>query len=134
MKAFVLWAAATLLGFGSLGGAYHWSLSENPRAVLVIVDSSFAMQPAWHRVARRLEEIADRRYSRFGLITEKSRVHGWQAELGLGRLAPYAPRDLTRLAAADGFPELAEANEVYFVTNAPDDQLEALPDWTIVRP
>ncbi len=134
MKVFVLWAAATLLGFGSLGGAYHWSLSADPRAVLVIVDSSFAMKPVWHRVSPLLRDLSKRKYSEFSLVTEKGGVHGWASRLSPGKLAPYAPRDFAALEGGGRFPEIGEASEVYLITNAPAGETADFGAWTIVRP
>ena len=134
MKPFLVWLALALAAFGSLGGAYHLSLSSDPRKVLVIVDSSFAMKSIWHRVPHALDRIGDRRYAAFGLMTEKNRVHGWQSKLVLGRLVPYAPRDFAQLKTTKGTPEAERATEVYFLTNAAADQLDGLPSWTIIRP
>ncbi len=134
MKPLFVWLALTLAAFGSLGGAYHLNLTGDPRKVLVIVDSSFAMKSIWHRLPQVLDGIGDRRYAAFGLMTEKNRVHGWQSRLVLGRVAPYAPRDFAKLKTAKGAPEAEQASEVYFLTNAAADQLDGLPSWTIIRP
>ena len=134
MKPILVWLALTLAAFGSLAGAYHLNLAGDPRKVLVIVDSSFAMKSIWHRVPQILDELSDRRYAAFGLMTEKNRVHGWQSKLVLGRLAPYAPRDFAKLKTGTGAPEAEHASEVYFLTNAATDQLDGLPSWTIIRP
>jgi hypothetical protein len=50
--------------------------------VFVLVDSSFAMQDVWTRVAVELDRIDDDRYSEFALATEKSPV---QSDRGPGR-------------------------------------------------
>ena len=134
MKAFAVWLLGTLAAFGALGGVYHSSLTGEPRKVLVVVDSSYAMSPHWHRVPDRLREIEDRRYSSLALITEKGRVHGWTPRLSLGQTAPYGPRDFERLGEAGAFPEIAETGRIYFVTNAPADEIEAFGDWEIIRP
>ena len=34
------------------------------------------------------------RYTLFGLITDKVRIHPWQSRLALGHLQPYAPREV----------------------------------------
>ncbi len=134
MKAFAVWLAANLLAFGLLGGSYHLSLTDEPRKVLVVVDSSFAMKSVWHRVPKLLEEIGERRYARFALITEKGRVHDWEARPRLGRLQAYAPRNFEKLAEGAAFPEIGEASEIYFLTNAPEAELESLGAWTVLRP
>jgi hypothetical protein len=133
MKPFVIWLACTLASFAGLGGGYHAALTASPRKVLVIVDSSFPMQPVWGRVKQAVERLEDRRYTQFGLATEKGPVHGWRGRLKLGQLAAYAPRNFDKLAQRD-FPEIGEATEVYLVTNAPDDELDRLDGWTVIRP
>lgn len=134
MRPFAIWLALTLAAFGGFGGGYHVALESDPRKVMVIVDSSFPMQEDWGRakmLARRQEE---RRYSEFGLATEKGPVHGWRGRLNLDRLVAYGPRDFDKLAQRD-IPGLGEATEVVFVTNAPDDELGRLNgDWIVVRP
>jgi hypothetical protein len=134
MRAFAVWLATTLVAFGVLGGSYHLALTGEPRKVLVIVDSSFAMKPVWPKVRGAVREIGDRRYARFGLITEKNRVHGWRRRLELGRAAPYAPRDFAKLRDPQAFPEIGEATEVFLLTNAPGDQTRDFGGWTIIRP
>ncbi len=133
MKPFAIWLVCTLAAFGGLGGGYHAALEADPRKVLVIVDSSFPMQPVWGGVKQAVEKLQDRRYTQFGLATEKGPVHGWRGRLGLGRLAPYAPRNFDKLARGD-IREIGEASEVYLVTNAPDDELDRLDGWTVIRP
>ncbi len=134
MRSFALWLAGTLTAFGLLGGGYHLALSEDPHRVVVVLDSSYPMEPAWRRVPQALARLSQRRYTQFALLTEKSRVHGWQPRLRLGRVAPYAPRDFTKLADPDSFPEIAAAAEVYLVTNAPEAETAALGGWRVIRP
>lgn len=134
MKAMVTWLLITLGAFAALAGGYHVSLEQQPRRVLVVVDSSFPMAATWSRVAGMLDRLDDRPYAEFGLITEKSRVRDWAGKLRLGSLRPYAPRNLDKLRSADGFPEIAAADEVVFITNAPDPELSEFTGWTILRP
>ncbi|MFQ5973839.1 MAG: hypothetical protein ACE5Q3_16050 [Alphaproteobacteria bacterium] len=134
MKAFATWLLGTLAAFAILSGSYHTSLSDNPRKVLVIVDSSFPMEPVWHRVRERLKELDDQRYSEFALFTEKSRIHGWESRLSPGRFTPYGPRRFDRLLGGPTSAEFSEANTVYLLTNAPAGEIEAFGDWEIIRP
>ncbi len=134
MKSFFLWLALTLGAFGSLGGGYHLALESAPRRVLVIVDSSFAMKPVWHRISPLLRDLSKLKYSEFSLVTEKGGVHGWASRLSPGKLAPYAPRDFAALEGGGRFPEIGEASEVYLITNAPPGATADLGAWTIVRP
>ena len=134
MRAFVVWALVTLAAFGALGGGYHVLLSDDPSKVLVVVDSSFEMRTAWDRVPSVLHGIGEKRYARFGLATEKSRIHGWRRQPRLDNVVPYGPRDFSRLASDAAIPELADADQVILVTNAPEAETDKLPGWTIVRP
>ena len=134
MKAFATWLAITLASFAGLGGGYHVALTASPRKVLVIVDTSFPMKDDWYRVPGIFEEIETRPYAQFGLATEKSQVHGWASRLRPGQLTPYAPRNFDKLESGSVFPAIGDATDVYLVTNAPDDELEAFGGWTVVRP
>ena len=60
-------------------------------------------------------------------------MHSWASRLSLGKLAPYAPRDFAALEGGS-FPELDEASEVFFITNAPAGETADFGGWTIVRP
>ena len=133
MKLFATWTLTLILSFGMFSGAYHLYLNNNPRKILVVVDSSFAMQPVWHRIPPLLEKIDRRRYSVYGLITEKSRIHGWTEQLNLGKVSPYAPRSFSGLNEAK-YPEIAEASELYLVTNAEAAQLHDFQGWRVLQP
>ena len=134
MKAFLVWLTLTLGAFGGLGGGYHLALESAPRRVAVIVDSSFAMKPVWHRVSPLLRDLSQRKYSEFSLMTEKGAVHSWEQRLSPGKLAPYAPRDFAALEGGGRFPEVEEASEVFLITNAPAGETADFGGWTIVRP
>lgn len=134
MKTMAVWLLITLGAFAALAGGYHVALEQSPRKVLVVVDSSFPMSARWSRVAGLLDRLDDQPYTRFGLITEKSRVRDWATSLRLGQLQPYAPRDLEKLRSGAAFPEIAAADEVVFITNAPDSALSEFSGWTILRP
>lgn len=134
MKAFFSWLAITVASFAGLGGGYHLVLDRNPKHVLVVVDSSFAMKPDWSRIPGILDRIDDARYSLFALDTEKGPVHGYQRHLDGERLMPYAPRDLSKLKNISVQPEFARADKYILVTNAPASATAGLDGWTIVRP
>ena len=76
----------------------------------------------------------ERRYTVYSLVTEKDRVHGWQDTLSLGKLSPFAPRNLDKLRNGDKFPEIEEADRKYIVTNADDSELKGLDTWKVIRP
>ena len=133
MKPYLVWLAIALVSFGGLGGGYHAYLEAHPRKVLVVVDASFAMQPAWTRVGLALSQLEDRRYTSFSLFTEKGKVHGWSARLHPGKISPYAPRDFSRLVNGPQPPEIAEATERVLITNASGADLEPFDDWVIIH-
>jgi hypothetical protein len=67
------------------------------------------------------------------LITEKSRIHGWKDRLNFGKVSPYAPRSFSGLNEAK-YPEIAEASELYLVTNAEAAQLHDFQGWRVLQP
>lgn len=77
------------------------------------------MQPAWSKATAALNEIRERPYTEFSLYTEKGVVHGWQLALSLRTIAPYAPRDWSKLADIGRAKEFDEATEVILITNDP---------------
>jgi hypothetical protein len=76
MKPFLIWLVIAILVFGGIGGGYHASLTQNPRKVLVAVDSSFQMKSAWSRVPDLLNSLDNQRYTTYSLVTEKKSIHG----------------------------------------------------------
>ena len=70
MKPFSIWLAITLFAFGVFGGSYHFYLTENPRRVLVVVDSSFHMKSAWQQVSGVLKNLGSLRYAEFSRLTD----------------------------------------------------------------
>lgn len=133
MRPFSIWLAVTLLVYGGFGGGYHYYLTENPRKVAVVIDASFAMQPVWIQVPGILEKINAQRYAQFSLATEKGPIHGWSTSLKLGRTAPYAPRNFSRLMSKKHFPEMAEATEIQLITNAGPALTKNLSGFKIMR-
>lgn len=132
LKPFVQWLAMTVAGFGALGGGYHLYLAEHPARILVVVDTSYPMEPSWSKLGAALDEIHGRRYSEFSLYTEKGPVHGWQPGLSLRSVSPYAPRDWSKLADIGRAKEFGEASEVILITN--DPSVSGVPgDWSIKR-
>lgn len=135
MKRFALWFAATTAVYGAVAGGWHLYLKANPHNLAVVLDASYPMQADWPKLGSQLDRIADRRYTRFALATEKGLQHGWDSALHPGRVTPYAPRDFERLRSLrDSLPELRDADEVWFITNAANPELEPFADWMIVRP
>jgi hypothetical protein len=133
LKSFLQWLAFTVAGFGSLSGGYHLYLQENPSRVVVVLDSSFPMEPDKAQAMAVLNEIGDRRYTEFSLYTEKGRVHGWLPELRAPDSVPfYAPRDWSQLSSLENNPEFSAATETILVTNDPAAANQPT-DWTVVH-
>lgn len=131
-KSFLQWLAFTLAGFGSLGGGYHLYLEQNPSRVLVVLDSSFPMQPDQAQTRDVLSEIGSRRYTQFSLYTEKGIVHSWRSGLSADNVTFYAPRDWSRLSSLENNIEFSEANETILITN--DTAAANQPiDWIVMH-
>lgn len=133
MKALVVWLLVVGAVFGAAMGIYVFVQSSDTERVFVVVDSSFPMTDDWAEVADVLDDLDDQRYAEFALATEKQSVHTWDDELLLAGVNPYAPRDLSRVLAPDGYPEQPEADRLVLVTNAPAAELEQLTAWEIIR-
>ena len=134
MKPFLLWLSITLSIFGACSAAYHLYLTQNPRKILVAVDSSFQMNAVWQRVPVTLTSIQQQRYAQFALVTEKARIHSWSPSLQLGTLVPYAPRDFSKLERDTEYPEMAEAFQKYLITTMIDAaQMARLRDWRVIQ-
>ena len=117
-----------------LSSAYHLYLTRHPRKVLVAVDTSFPMQAVWSQVPDTLATLQAQRYTLFGLITDKVRIHPWQSRLELGHLQPYAPRTLTQMLDQHRYPEIAAADQIYVLTNAANSAALAEDKrWHIVQ-
>lgn len=136
MKALAIWLAGFVLVVGGLSAGYHFFRDGNPARILVVVDGSFEMQRDWDGVVEALDSIDDRRYAQFALATEKPSDpgHGWQSTLELGAISAYGPRDFSCLQEPICDPKAGEASELILITNAPDSDLAALDDWTVIRP
>jgi hypothetical protein len=134
MNRFVLWLVLALVAFGGSAGGYHAYLTENPRRIAVVVDTSYPMLAVWGRVPALLDAIGRVRYSEFALASDKRLIRSWSPTLHLALGQPYGPRDFSRLTDPAGIPDLAAADEVVFITNASPAEMESLPGWRILRP
>ena len=134
MKSFLLWLGLCVVAFGATGGGYHAFLSSSPHRLLVIVDSSFEMQPKWAQVPKLLKQIGQRPYTEFALATEKKPVHQWSAKLSLGRISAYAPRNFATVNVGENAALIAEADRIIFISNAPANSLPALGSVEVLRP
>ena len=132
MRLFAIWLAMTLAIFGLFAGCYHWYLTNHPRRILVIVESSFPMRPVWPHVQAEVRNLSDRPYTFFALVTEKERIHGWQSRPDLGTVTPYAPRDIQKfLTEVARYPELGAATEIHLLTNAAELESQSPDGWIV---
>ena len=132
MKPFLLWLVLAAAGFGGLAAGYDYHLRDNPRRIAVVVDTSYDMLAVWPRVEPKLAEIGGARYSAFSLATDKRLIHGWQQRLRLDLAEPYGPRDFSKLGELKAAPEIAQAETVYFLTNAPASEIAPFGGWQVV--
>ncbi len=130
MKAFALWAGITILVFIGLFGAYHFYLIQSPRKILIAVDSSYPMKEVWPQISSALEQIAQKRYARFCLVTEKNKIHDWALRPDMDKILPYAPRNFSRLTGNAQYPEIGQAQKCYLITNAV--RPEGFDGWEII--
>ncbi|MGN7610546.1 hypothetical protein ACQZV8_00490 [Magnetococcales bacterium HHB-1] len=135
MKIFSLWLAITITVYGLFATASHHYYSHNPHRIMIILDSSFAMKPAWRQVEKILTRFNPRRYTEYRLITEKRAVHHWQKRLKPGRLSPYAPRNFSWLQSQGKEQiEQSAATKIYMITNADQSQIGPFDHWEIIHP
>jgi hypothetical protein len=114
VRALAVWLPVLVLVFGGYAVASDRALSGDPQQVLVVVDSSFDMEPYWREAGAELDGLDGERYTEYALATEKDSVHGFQAELGaLDGVTPFAPCDAEDALA---LPEAADADRVVLVT------------------
>lgn len=133
MKPFFIWIVITLLVFVGISGAYHLYLQNNPRRILVALDSSFSMKSVWNQVPDILKDLEQQRYTMFSLVTEKNKIHSWSPSLNLDTLVPYAPRNFSKLLDSASYPEINEAKEKFLITNREGAQSENMTGWTVVQ-
>jgi hypothetical protein len=132
VKALAIWLGMAVAVMGTFAIGYNFWRTSNPEQVLVVVDSSFPMEEVWRHVPAELDDIDDRRYAEFALVTDKESIHSWSDTLDLGDVTPFAPRDLERFSQDAPYPEFDEASEVILVTNADPAEVEGITDWKVV--
>ncbi len=130
MRALAVWLPLFAVVFGGYALVSHLSLTDNPRQVFVVVDSSFPMAEYWSQVPDELDELGGARYTEYALATEKNAVHSWQERLMLGAVDPFAPCDFSEVTA---YPEAEEADEVVLITGEGSCPTDSLPGaWRII--
>lgn len=131
MKAFIIWlAVAAALWTGASFGT-HAYLDDNPRHVVVVVDSSYPMTREINEARLVAESLDSGRYTVFAAYSDKGRIHDFAASIQLPRLSTYGQTDPEKLKAIAARPDVAGATEVLFVTNNAAQEIPA--GWTVVQ-
>ena len=129
MKPLVIWLSGLAVTFGLFAGVSAGT--RDVEQVYVVVDSSFQMRPVWSRVADELDRIDDRSNAEFALAIEKRSIHGFQSELTLVGVEPFAPCMFDGLAA-DPAAEAAD-ERILITTVANTCDIEQFAGWTIIE-
>lgn len=125
MKKFIIWLIITLVVFAGLFGVLHFTFSNNPKRIIVAVDTSIGMKKVDYRVKSTIKKLLGRRYSVYTLITDKSKLAEWKTKPVVPRdLKYYGPQDLTRFEGMKNVVDFNGANQVYFITNKADQALK----------
>jgi hypothetical protein len=131
MKPFAIWLTIAVVVFG--GYALIASSLRETTQVFVFVDSSNPMAPVWIDVQRELDDIDDRDDAEFALAHGQSRqdelVHGWQPELTLRGVEPFAP---CSFEAIDSYVEASDADDRILITTSASCDTSALVGWDVV--
>lgn len=133
MKPLIVWLLLVLLVFGIAVGVTKVLQSDDGEKVFVVLDSSFPMKADWEEALGELDDLDDARASEFALATEKGFIHSWADDLDPAGASPYAPRDLSGLLKPDLYGEMADAERLVLVTNAPATETDALTGWEVIR-
>lgn len=133
MKAFMKWLVMAVIVFGGVSAGYHFYLKSAPRKIMVVIDASFPMNQVWDRIPDALKKIENRKYTKYALATDKGLIHGWMDEIMPGRTVPYAPRNLKNLEKRLDLGEIKEAEEIYLLTNAGNNEISGISGWKIIK-
>ncbi len=133
MKPIFAWFLVATLTLGGLGGGYHYYLSQNPKKIALVVDSSYPMKAVWNQIPRLLDQLDDQRYASYALYSEKRKIHDWATSLSAPKKLPYAPRDFSKLAEGQWTADLDQATRRILVTNASVDETSSLDGWEVIR-
>ena len=131
MKALIVWIAVHAAIF--VGGALADSAmrtAQAPGRVAIVLDSSFPMREVWTWIPRVLDDI-ERHHpgSKFAVVTRRALDAPWLKHAAMTQTQPFAPRNLERLK---GSGRLEEADRVYLLSNASEEELKAVArqGWT----
>lgn len=129
MRAFILWLVVSLLLWT---GAERWMDShyrENPRLIVVALDTSFAMEPVWNAVPALLAGFDGAPYVQYVLHGPRGRLHGPSDRVDLGQVRPYGPSSFEYFAQISD-----EAHQRILITNESPDALSGFSGWEILSP
>lgn len=119
MKRFIIWLVITVLVYAVLFGAAHFVFSNNPKRIVVAIDTSVGMKKSDYRIKNALKKILTKRYSLFTIITDKSKLTDWSKKPAVPRTFKYyGPQDLNHFVKMSGVVDFSAAQQVYFITNS----------------
>lgn len=129
MRAFGIWLVASALCWIGAERLLDSHYGDNPQLIVVALDTSVAMEPAWTKIPALVRDLNDATYSQFVLHGPRGLLHGASDKIDLGQLRPYGPRSFDYLASIG-----AEGHRRILITNAPPAQLPALSGWEVLSP
>jgi len=129
VKPLAIWAPAVAAVLGVF--AVVASTTRDTDQVYVVVDSSFQMRSAWTQIPDELDRIDDQRNAEFALAIEKRPIHGYQAELSLSGVDPFAPCSFDGIA--DDAAALDADQRILITTTDNECDISAFDDWEIIE-
>jgi hypothetical protein len=121
MKTFLIWLCAAVVAFSVIfTGAHSWYASH-PAKILILVDTSFAMDARSFDVMDRLEGLMKSRYGVFSVGDFTRPLPEFSADPALPAFVFYGPRpEQAQIQFIASRPETAEADRIVVITNRKD--------------
>ena len=129
MRAFLMWLAVSVAAWVGADRWFAAGFRADPQLVVVVLDTSFAMEGDWAAALRALDRLDNQPYAKFALYGPRGVIHGPADKLDAAGLRPYGARDFDGLSAIAG-----ESDRNILVTNAGASDLTGVAGWEIVRP
>ena len=128
MKPLWIWLLVTLGVFAGGSVAYHGYLEHSPRRVAVVIDTSYDMRASLTAAANKASAVvASTRYAEIAFFSDKAQLSEFQRGARVPPLSAYGPRQLERLSDGTLADQLADAEHVIFISNAPASERARLP-------
>lgn len=128
MKPLWIWLLVTLGVFAGGSAAYHSYLEHSPRRVAVVIDTSYDMRASLTAAANTASAVAaNTRYAEIAYFSDKAQLSDFQRHARVPPLSAYGPRQFDRLSDGALADQLADAERVIFISNAPVSERARLP-------